>query len=498
MENKNDKSGFYRTAGWVISVVFTALLLTPLVLLATVGQDDVEMEQEKQYSCPEFGVSEFIDGYFQEDFELWFSTKYPHRSDFVKAYRQLRYDVSDIGFDISTLFIPKQSDAETTADETVSTETAVDTLDNTDAEATAEGETEVEETTPYSSFNPLYAEINKRLYERTPIESSGYRGTDQVIIGKSGYCYENGYINEMYGYTKKYATCSDEWLEDRADKLEYIQTRLEEMGIEFTLIFTPSKGSQYSAYIPDWYKAQNTSPDGYVRPVERIRPLLDERNVNYIYSADLFKEVGLDETFPLTGIHWNKPAAVEATNALLKNYEEQSGTTVKKLNITGIREQSEPSGFGNPENDIFSGVYSGVSTADAIVDEYYYVPEVEVTDEDADKINVLIHGGSFCWDFKYYFEQYHIISRLKQFYYNDWQGNDKDDPFKSGEQRWSQILNNVDYVIFECNEQLVCQVGCNAPRWAAADRARADTKSNDVYTSLYNYLKSTESADAAE
>lgn len=496
MENKNDKSRFYRIAGWVVSAVFTVLLLTPLVLLAAVGQDDVEMEQEKQYTCPSFSLSDFVSGDFQDNFEQWFSTKYPHRSDFVKAYRQLRYDVSDIGFDVSTLFIPKQNDNEADAAETdIESETSVDTLENTES---TETEAEAEKTTPYSSFNPLYAEINKRLYERTPIESSGYRGTDQVIIGKSGYCYENGYINEMYGYTKKYATCSDEWLEDRAEKLEYIQKRLNEMGIAFTLIFTPSKGSAYSEYIPDWYKAQNTSPEGYVRPVERLRPLLDEKGINYIYSADLFKDVGLDETFPITGIHWNKLAAVEATNALLENYEEQSGTTVRKLNITGIREQSEPSGFGNPENDIFSGVYSGVSTEDAIVDEYYYVPEVETADEDADRIKVLIHGGSFCWDFKYYFEEYKIVSRLKQFYYNTWQGAEKDDPFKSGEQRWSQILNNVDYVIFECNEQLVCQVGCNAPQWAAADRARADTKSNDVYTSLYNYLKSTESADNAE
>ena len=83
------------------------------------------------------------------------------------------------------------------------------------------------------------------------------------------------------------------------------------MDIAFTLIFTPSKASAYEKYIPDWYKAQNTSPDGYVRPVERLRPLLDEKGINYIYCQDLFGEVGFDETFPVTGIHWNKLAAVK-------------------------------------------------------------------------------------------------------------------------------------------------------------------------------------------
>ena len=106
MDNNNNKSRFPKAAGWVFSAVFTALLLTPLCLLLTTGQDKVEMEQEKQYERPSFSVGDFLSGDFQNNFELWFSTKYPHRSDFVKAYRQLRFDVSDIGFDISTAFLP--------------------------------------------------------------------------------------------------------------------------------------------------------------------------------------------------------------------------------------------------------------------------------------------------------------------------------------------------------------------------------------------------------
>ena len=483
MDNNNNKSRFPKAAGWVFSAVFTALLLTPLCLLLTTGQDKVEMEQEKQYERPSFSVGDFLSGDFQNNFELWFSTKYPHRSDFVKAYRQLRFDVSDIGFDISTAFLPKQNDtpAETEPAETGAAET--DTLEET---------TPPEPEFTYSDFNPLYTEINRRLYERTPVEPTGYKGTDQVIIGKSGYCYENGYINEEYGYTQKYADCPDSWLEDRAEKLEYIQKRLNDMDIAFTLIFTPSKASAYEKYIPDWYKAQNTSPDGYVRPVERLRPLLDEKGINYIYCQDLFGEVGLDETFPVTGIHWNKLAAVEATNALIRSYEEQKDTVAKELNITNIIEQHEPSGFGNPENDIFSGVYSGVSTKNAIVDEYYYVPEVEVVNPDAARINMLMQGGSFCWDFKYYFQSEKIVARFKQFYYNTWQGNDKDDPFKSGNDRWEDLLHKIDYVVLECNEQMVSQMGCNAPRWAAADREPADTNSSDIYESLYTYLKSIE------
>ena len=41
MDNNNNKSRFPRIAGWVFSAVFTALLLTPLCLLLTTGQDKV-------------------------------------------------------------------------------------------------------------------------------------------------------------------------------------------------------------------------------------------------------------------------------------------------------------------------------------------------------------------------------------------------------------------------------------------------------------------------
>lgn len=484
MDKQTDvkKDRFNLTVSIVVIVLFLALLLTPFVLLVTTGQDKAVLEGEKQYEPPKFSVSDFISADFQNNFELWFSTKYPLRSNFVTAYRQLQFDTSNIAFDISTVFLPKTP---APVKEEVSEETTNEQIDTIETEPP-------EPEFTYSDFNELYAEINRRLYERLPVEPTGYKGTDQVIIGKSGYCYENGYINEYMGYSQKYYNCSDEWLNDRADKLEYIQNRLSEMGIAFTLLFTPSKASEYADYIPEWYKAQNTAPENYVRPVEKLLPILDERGINYIYSADLYDEVGLDETFPLTGIHWNKLAAVESINAMLRAYEDQTGVTARKLNVTGVREQTNPSGFGNPENDIFGIAYSGVSTKNAIVDEYYYIPEVEVTDEESPRINMVLQGGSFCWDIKYYLQANKMVTRFKQFYYNQWQGNDKENPFKKGDDVWESILSKMDYVVFECNEQMVCQMGCNAPRWAAADREPADINCNDVYESLYNYLKSIE------
>lgn len=482
MEKENKK--FTLVISAVMIILFMAMLLTPLALLATTGQDKAVLEGEKQYEAPAFTPKEFFSADFQNKFELWFSTKYPLRSKFVTAYRQLQFDTQDIGFDISTAFLPKEKPNTETAGipEEPETDPSGETV-----------ETAPPEPVPtYSDFNSLYAEINKRLFERTPVEPTGYKGTDQVIIGKSGYCYENGYINEYYGYSQKYRDCSDEWLNDRMEKLTYIQSRLKDMGKEFVLIISPSKASEYADYIPEWYKLQNTAPADYTRPVDRLRALLADSDVNYIDCAALYDEVGLDETFPVTGIHWNKLAAVEATNALMRKYEELTGIETRKIKIDRIREQKEPSGFGNGETDIFGIAYSGLSTKNAIVDEYYYVPVTSIeNDECRNRVGVLLQGGSFCWDFKYYFNDSQLVKQFKQFYYNTWQGSPKEDPFRKNT-NWEKVLDKIDYIVFELNEQMVCQMGCNAPRWAQADREPADTTCNDVYASLYEYLKSTE------
>lgn len=472
------KNRFTRAVSLTIILLFMTLILTPLLLLVTTGEDKTVLDGEKQHSAPSFALSDFFTADFQKDFELWFSTKYPLRGNFVTAYRQLQFDADNIGFQVNMLFTPTAKE-DKEQDEKVDSES-----DAAETDAPTPG---------YSDFNALYASMNKQLYDREAKELSGYKGTDQVIIGKSGYCYENGYINELYGYSGKYRDCTDEYLEERADKLCYIQEELARRGIAFTLIITPSKASEYERFIPDWYKTQNNEPVDYVRPVTRLLPMLEERGVHVIDCASYFDEIGLDETFPLTGIHWNKPAAYEATRALMTSYEEQSGVTARNLLATKIVRSSTPSGFGNGETDIFGIAYSGLSTASAITDDSYYWPEIAVENEDADAINILVQGGSFCWDFKYYMETYGICRRFHQFYYNTWQGVSSVDPFRRGDRGWEKVLDSIDYVVFECNEQFVCMMGTDAPRWGSADKEPLGDNGNDIYESLYQYLKKTAS-----
>ena len=131
MENNRQPNGngtFYKAVSLTVIVFFIVLLLTPVALLIFTGEDEAVLEGEKQYEVPDFSAKEFLSAEFQNKFELWFSTKYPLRSNFVAAYRQIEFDTSNIGFDISTVFIPKAKPAESVSLQT----------DNENAEADEE------------------------------------------------------------------------------------------------------------------------------------------------------------------------------------------------------------------------------------------------------------------------------------------------------------------------------------------------------------------------
>jgi len=186
-QNKQQNSKWNRIISICVIAVFLVILLTPLALLCIQGEDQTVMEGEARYTRPGFDLGDFLRADYQKEFESWFSTRYPMRGEIVSMYRKLQYAADDMGFSISAP-LPSQTPAD-------SPETATD---------------------GYSDSNVLYTAMNKRLYEREAVEKASYRGTEQVVIGKSGYLYENGYINEYYGLSPKYRDCSDEFLAERA------------------------------------------------------------------------------------------------------------------------------------------------------------------------------------------------------------------------------------------------------------------------------------------
>ncbi len=444
--------------------IFIFIIFLPITLLAATGRVSSPLSFEAEAKLPEASISNYLDGTMTTGFQDWYAKSWPLRSTLVLTYNKIIYDIENIG----------ASDA--------------GNIDKIETPPSETGEETIEPAGPsYLDFNPLYAEINRLRIEQEMVEPTGYRGTDQVVIGKSGYLYENGYINEYYGYSKMYRTVTKETINEQVEKLEYIQNKLAERGIAFVLVFTPSKASQYPDAIPEWYKAANNTYDDYVRPFTMMLERLGTSSVNYIDSAALYKEVGLQDTFPKTGIHWSKAAAFETIKAIIASYEKQTGVTIRHITADTLNKSDNPPGFGNPEQDIFGLVYSTRPNAKKIVDDFYYWPEIYVENpECTNRITAFIQGGSFTHDLNTYLPMYKVTKKIRSVYYNQ-----NEALFASeshADKEWNKMLGDCNYVILECNEQNVRNFGGNAPRWAQADKEGYPI-GDRVYESLYNYLQ---------
>ncbi|MBR2622200.1 MAG: hypothetical protein IKC97_07470, partial [Clostridia bacterium] len=351
----------------------------------------------------------------------------------------------------------------------------------------------------------IYAQINRlQLLQGDPVEPKGFKGNSRVWIGKSGYLYEQTYIDEYMGYSFPYNYVTDSGLQETVNKLEYIQKELEKRGITMLYIITPSKAGAYSAYIPDHYKNSHVAKPGYVRPVDRLRTMLANSSINYLDSTEYYKEIGLLVTFPKTGIHWNAPASTEATAKLISMYQQLSGKTSVTIKTTGVNSFDEPPSSVNNEQDIFKILYNMVDASyrdTAIKDDQYYAPTVEVLNPNADKINVLVQGGSFAHSIVHYLDSYGIAN-VSQIYYtgqNTKTGSiSASDPWQKGPEAWEYWLKDKDLVILEANEQQIRSGHKTSSQswYEAAGYGRVDGDitigHNVVYDSLYEYLKAHE------
>jgi hypothetical protein len=338
----------------------------------------------------------------------------------------------------------------------------------------------------FSTKYPLRPQIVE-LYNTLEAQrdEDGYRGTANVVVGDEGYLYENGYINEYYGYAAKYRDVTDEWLKQKSAELLAIQRALNGRGVAFTVVFTPSKASALPPFIPGCYTERYAAEavPGYVRPYERLKNFIEADGVNYVDSASVYAGLGLTDTFPKTSTHWSKSAALETTRALLQEYQRQTGTEIRTLDYDKLLSGTEPPGFGNSETDIFGIVYAGRGgeLANAVRDDLYYWPDVYVSGAELPGIGgVLIQGGSFADDVAYYLENYKIADAVMGIRYNN--NNDM------ASLDFEAALDGVDFVIIEINEQFAHNIGGSGPVFGLPDFTALNPAEN-IIEALQAYLE---------
>lgn len=448
MDQKH-KTGGHKASDIISIVLISAFACVPLAILLTAGTSEKAFDYEAQLTAPAFSMSGYADSSFQTGFEAWFSKNYPLRSKAVTTYNSLKIGLSGLNFFPN---IPPDIEPPDTSEDGREPSGGWD----------------------YISDQPGYA-----LPDEVLKDPSGYKGTETVYIGKNGCLFENGYINEYYGFTQGYRLCTDEELSARVGVLKDMQNILEGYGKAMIVVITPSKAAVMKDYIPDWYLRKNTADPDYVRPYIRFKKMLEDEGVYHIDSETVFKEAGLQNAFPKTGTHWNKLAAFEISSRIIGEYERQSGKKIPHLISDSIRFSKSPPGFGNPEQDIYNIAYSAVDKAGSITDELYYYPDAYAkVGPDSFRPDILVQGGSFCHDFDYYFKQLGVCGDYAKYYYNGFKPNEN----------WQRRFDTADYIILEVNEQFVYRMGYNSPVWTQ-DHLIQD-KGPNIVDAMHDFLKS--------
>lgn len=305
--------------------------------------------------------------------------------------------------------------------------------------------------------------------------------TQNTVVGENNDLFQSEYIEEYLGLDSRYDFSDPdrrENLEAYVDKLAEISQMLSKQGKTFLFWLTPAKCDYNFADIPDHYLAQ--SPQEYVRGVDILRDLLEEKNVPYIDSYDIISQTDWEcPIFYKSGIHWSRPVEQEVSRQVLERIEELRGQNVKKFQFVDLKKVEE----GYRDRDLWNLMNIWEEPEET---HYEYTTEPIVSEGDAD-IHLLLQGGSFaegawedftrnniCSDIHYIVYNQHVVemdgTKNEISYGNDTFLVDSD---------WSNL--DLGSMVEESN---VILVEANAKHLFAF--------SNGFLDLLYDYLKETE------
>ncbi len=160
-------------------------------------------------------------------------------------------------------------------------------------------------------FRSLLVRINNefvyRLFKVTRAKS--------VTLGKSGYLYENGYIDAYYG--NDYIGRDN--IKKNLDQLETLQDTLSKYNTKLLVVLAPGKGSFYPEFIPDELIAakDTTNFEMYIRHLQHST--LDYLDLNSWFKQ--MKDTSKHMLYPKTGIHWSYYGMELALDTIIKRLE---------------------------------------------------------------------------------------------------------------------------------------------------------------------------------
>lgn len=160
-----------------------------------------------------------------------------------------------------------------------------------------------------TDLKKLKNEYEFKLFDKVNVEGF-YAGKENYIFIEDRT--EAAFGDDYYGYRT---------IHDEVQKAKYVQTRLNELGIQLLILFAPVKSSTYSEMLPDYVlktKKKTTNYETYVKECK-------EQGVNFIDFVQYFKTLKAENPkYPLFskyGSHWSYYGECIAVDTTIKRME---------------------------------------------------------------------------------------------------------------------------------------------------------------------------------
>ena len=153
---------------------------------------------------------------------------------------------------------------------------------------------------------------------------------NSLIVGKSAYLYEEGYINSYMG--------KDCIGEDSAaitlKKLKFVSDILANQNKQLIIVFAPGKASFYPEFIPDKYVKSDKCTNYQLLSQGAKQLGIHILDINAWFRKE--KSTSKYPLYPQYGIHWSKYGSVLAADTIIKTIELLRGIDMPDLTYDSL------------------------------------------------------------------------------------------------------------------------------------------------------------------
>ncbi len=166
-------------------------------------------------------------------------------------------------------------------------------------------------------FIYLFNQFDFSLFSKTHVD---------VVVGKHGYLFQQGYIDEVTGRN----FVGEDIMKKNVERIKRVEDYLDRKNIFLMTALVPGKTDYYREYLPDYYSGKISDKRNYTSFLK----FANEKDIRYIDFngwALHVKDTSKLLLFPKQGIHWNFYCMALCADSIVRYIEKNSNRDIRNF-----------------------------------------------------------------------------------------------------------------------------------------------------------------------